>query len=190
MTDHCPMHGERETFTAPHVGYTKEPGCTCTMLPAASMTDATELDEAAIRARLEAATPEPWEHVRVPFRDTASHSVKRGHQVLALVGWEREEAERAPADAEFIAHARTDVRLLLTALDEARAEIEGHDRHRELWAQWLSDIATRAEAAESALAAVRALVRRWRLGRLAVAPRHLDELDAALATPTTTEEPS
>lgn len=30
----CLMHGEREMFVAPFVGYVKEPGCTCTLIPA------------------------------------------------------------------------------------------------------------------------------------------------------------
>lgn len=29
----CPMHGKAEAFTAPHAGYTKEPGCVCPMRP-------------------------------------------------------------------------------------------------------------------------------------------------------------
>lgn len=96
------------------------------------MTDATELDEAAIRARVEAATPGPWRH-------TDSEAVYDVHQDgLVVVGsegdpvalvadewYEADEGEPTPFhDAEFIAHARTDVGLLLTALDKARAQVE------------------------------------------------------------------
>lgn len=142
------------------------------------MTDATELDEAAIRARLEAATEGPW-------RVVVDHH--RGHDVPDVSVWSDTAGvyvtedvvfadSQFPVNAEFIAHARTDVGLLLPALDEARAQVERlhFDLDREARArqaaeqerdeardqvedclrageEWRRD----AEAAEGALAAVR-----------------------------------
>lgn len=60
---------------------------------------------AARRELLAAGTVGPWEHVRVPFRDTASHTLKRDERVLGFVGWEKEEPERSPADAALIVAA-------------------------------------------------------------------------------------
>jgi hypothetical protein len=71
---------------------------------------------------LDAATDGPWEDVRVPFRDTASHSVKRGAAVLALVGWEREEPVRAPADAALIVALRNAAPALIACARAALAE--------------------------------------------------------------------
>lgn len=73
----------------------------------------------AIRARAEAATDGPWRtwndgHVGSP-------TVHIGGGVMPTPG--SDPAQRMP-DAEFIAHARTDVPALLDALDAAEAEVE------------------------------------------------------------------
>lgn len=98
-------------------------------------------------------------------------------------------------DAEFIAHARTDIPLLLAALDESRAEVEritavatAYDRH------YRAEVDKRA-AAESALTSVRELADELdqhperisdQLGWIASGAIR-DRLRAAL-TPTTTDE--
>lgn len=119
------------------------------------MTDATELDTAAIRARLEAATPGPW-HIGPDSagQATAVRGPKRDH--VASCQYDE--------DLEFIAHARTDVELLLAALDEAQAE---RDTHREvaesmtgLWEQE-KDRASRLEAMADRLADRRANHEPW-----------------------------
>jgi hypothetical protein len=142
------------------------------------MTDATELDVAAIRARCEAATDGPWlidslesgEYGLFIDRDPDAERLGCGGRQVA--GWLTE------ANAEFIAHARADlpaaldeIERLRAALDEARAEVERLTRDRAAWRSMQEEAArywsaweasskrnlARAEAAESALAAVRAL---------------------------------
>lgn len=76
------------------------------------MTDATELDEAAVRARVEVATDGPWRAAE------QTHGEWFGIQSE----WHALGTAYHPADAEFIAHARTDIPLLLAALREARAD--------------------------------------------------------------------
>lgn len=78
------------------------------------MTDATELDLDAIRARLDAATEGPWrvdEIARVwADRDPAgwdAFHIAACHDAVGRAGHDDE------ANAEFIAHARTDVERLL-----------------------------------------------------------------------------
>lgn len=96
------------------------------------MTASTDLDEtlANIRARAEAATPGPWENVSIEFRGDVSHSVKRCDQVLAFIGYVGAEPERVPDDAEFVAHARADVELLLTLLDQVTAQCDEIQENR------------------------------------------------------------
>lgn len=149
------------------------------------MTDATELDEAAVRAAVEQADGTQW--TEEWWRCHAS-----GYFQAAMGG--------APdLVSYFNTITPTTMRRLLTALDEAR---QGYREIHEDWFEQcrLTDrFAARAEAAESALAAVKALADEIH----AEARRHcadgadvyetttLDRvarrLDAALATPTTTE---
>jgi hypothetical protein len=133
------------------------------------MTDATELDEAAARARCDAATEGPWRTrtttdgvTWVGFDGEVGGGKVALFRLFQMMNWAVE------ADAEFIAHARTDLPAALdenarlrSALDEARAEVERRERHDPLWADAFAKIEARAEAAESALAAVRALVDEW-----------------------------
>lgn len=100
----------------------------------------------AIRARVEAATKEPWEHSLVSIDTVEDEYVVQTEAVADVVCRLDRAGEfiehpmaSARADAEFIAHARTDIPLLLAALDEAQAEF----RH------W-SDIATDEQAARQA----------------------------------------
>jgi len=82
----------------------------------------TELDLDAIRARAEAATDGPWErygdgshevYCAANFEDTAYEPPD------VTYGSDR------PADAEFIAHARTDVPALIAEVERLRKEREG-----------------------------------------------------------------
>lgn len=110
------------------------------------MTDATELDIDAIRARMEAATPGPWRWDS--WRDDLHHLIGRGGSPETYeYDVEVIEPEHSgecgcrsacylsnvvsEADREFIAHARTElpaaldeITRLRAALDEARAEVE------------------------------------------------------------------
>lgn len=90
------------------------------------MTDATELDLDAIRARLDAATEGPWrvdEIARVwADRDPAgwdAFHIAACHDAVGRAGHDDE------ANAEFIAHARTDVERLLAALEAAESSLAG-----------------------------------------------------------------
>jgi hypothetical protein len=81
------------------------------------VSESTELDQAAIRARLEAATPGPWEAVVLgsegyDVRACRPRTPGRLSRVrVARCGYEEWEVDKA--NAEFIAHARTDIELLL-----------------------------------------------------------------------------
>jgi len=86
----------------------------------------TELDLPAIRARVDAATEGPWRIADpLPGLQSGESGSPRydiepdgiATQLSGLVEW------RIPADADFIAHARTDVPALLDALATAQAEL-------------------------------------------------------------------
>jgi hypothetical protein len=75
--------------------------------------------EAEIAARVEAATPGPW--------CTDSWEIYQGAEYVAGAEWIGEtcragEMDDSRADAEFVAHARTDVPALLAELAAVRAE--------------------------------------------------------------------
>jgi len=107
------------------------------------MTDATELNEAAVRARCEAATEGPW------FGSAGGlhvYGATPGDEVAEL---------RRPADADFVRHARTDlpaaldeITRLRAALDEARAERDRWQRRADQNEEWWRREDARAEAAE------------------------------------------
>ena len=83
-------------------------------------------DIAAIKARADAATPGPWhdEHT-----DPWGCVLSGDYGWIAPRGWPQYDVdtEQGKADAEFIAHARTDVPALLAALDAAQQrEAEFH----------------------------------------------------------------
>lgn len=147
-----------------------------------------------IRARAEAATPGPWRAAKqcVGFDDDAGL-----FRLFEVGNW------AIPADAEFIAHARMDIPLLLAALDESRAEVaEWRDvsvgpAYATLLREQLLSAEARATAAEAVVASVRSAiaapheptgipesaVRWYLLGQQTAARR----IRAALA-PTTTDE--
>lgn len=178
------------------------------------MTDATELDIDAVRARVEGATEGPWRSAE------QTHGQWYGIQSE----WHALGSAFHPADAEFIAQARTDlpaaldeITRLRAALDEARADVErltdkvteyadlvpralrGRlDEHADdcpvcdhaAWAQLdelCSEEMARADAAESALAAVREVFRDFYLPGGPTKSEVLTRIRAILATPTTTE---
>ncbi len=89
-----------------------------------------DLDLEAIKARAEAATPGPWEADGEPF---LPQNWRPKLSVWANVGDEFSHLVAAVAtpdkylgltDADFIAHARTDVPALVAALEERDAEVE------------------------------------------------------------------
>ncbi|GAB2696663.1 hypothetical protein [Kitasatospora kifunensis] len=74
---------------------------------------------AAIRAREQAATPGPWT-VEWDHDDVSDQPFPVS---LGPIGYLEHHGERDVADAEFIAHAREDVPLLLAEVDRLRAEL-------------------------------------------------------------------
>lgn len=157
-----------------------------------------DVDLDAIRARLVAASEGPWE--------AKPHQSRRNCLTVQQVTVDRKFIAHyisSEVDAEFIAHARTDVERLLAALDEARANAArwagAWERANGMATEWRERGRTaerRAEAAESALSAVRAGIdllladlakaepRHFSIGLMGVRVKGL----AALATPTTPEE--
>jgi len=88
------------------------------------------LDLDAIEARAKAATPGPWFRVDPPWGDSnwVNAQFEDPHGGLFIADCEAQENDgesegNAPADAEFIAHARTDVPALFAAVRERDAEI-------------------------------------------------------------------
>jgi len=79
-----------------------------------------EIDLAAIRARSDAATPGPWRAFHHATEAEVSYVGADGHAVAEV---------RHVADAEFIAHARTDVPALLARIAELEADLS--DAHHE-----------------------------------------------------------
>ena len=87
------------------------------------------LDVAAVRERVEAATEGPWDLHMVQPDMGGRHQYGLRGAVPGPRGAVIGGSFRAMgADAEFIAHARTDIPLLLAALDEARAMVADYER--------------------------------------------------------------
>lgn len=170
------------------------------------MTDATELDEAAVRARLEAATPGPWHEDRA----LGSYEYRlHDHDGYRMLSVDDTSPNQAYANAVFAAHARTDVERLLAALDEARAEVArlsgpfpccvhcqedpvhavDRDEHSVECRTCGTGAEARALAAESALAAVQQVVEQAEANPSArfIHPSKI-RAALALATPATPEE--
>lgn len=142
--------------------------------------ETTETTHAEIRARLDAATPGPW------------HGPHEGELVcvsLGEYGWVCSgvqspeydvDSEQGMADAEFIAHAPTDIAALLTENDDLRVERDaltaGVNRLKEqrnlahealvvrerVLKGHIGDVARRANRAEAELAAAQAEIERLR----------------------------
>jgi hypothetical protein len=89
-------------------------------------------DPDAIRARLDAATPGPWRLdgrsivAETPISDDGPADGKWNHSVVCSVGAWRS-GRPTDADAEFIAHSRTDVQLLLAENERLGAEVDRLD---------------------------------------------------------------
>jgi hypothetical protein len=81
------------------------------------------VDLAAIEARANAATPGPW---RFPYGRRECRVIDDGGRYIAETGLPG--LNGADDDAEFIAHARTDVDALVAAVRERDTQIEGYQR--------------------------------------------------------------
>ena len=81
------------------------------------MSDTTRDRLARIAQRVEAATTAPWRRVTTEFRGSLGHSVKSAPSgmVVAFGGY-GPEGGGSWSDAEFIAHARTDIPAMHAAL--------------------------------------------------------------------------
>lgn len=81
-----------------------------------------------IEARLEKATPGPWRAVRNnALGETWFNIFSLGdNNVLAMIGDLADEVKQSP-DADLIAHAPTDLALLLSLVKEYRAALEQID---------------------------------------------------------------
>jgi hypothetical protein len=79
---------------------------------------------AAIRARLEAATPGPWHQGRADHRDEWGCVNVGDYGWVTPVGMEYgADSEQGRADAELIAHAPDDLAYLLDAVEALVAEL-------------------------------------------------------------------
>ncbi|MDQ6524305.1 hypothetical protein RB608_11870 [Nocardioides sp. LHD-245] len=104
------------------------------------MTDASELDEAAARARCDAATEGPWESwPRVTAVRTGSSGGRAGFEFRADTA----------ANAEFIAHARTDLPAALDENARLRAALDEAKTNREFDRAYMLGLRDRAEQAEA-----------------------------------------
>lgn len=75
------------------------------------MNDGDAENLAAIRARADAATPGPWDDFQ----------------------WDQDTGGYLPADADFIAHARSDIPFLLARVGQLEAENGALREQREWW---------------------------------------------------------
>ena len=73
------------------------------------------MDLESIKKRLTAATPGPWAWASAPAEGAAG-----GYVLTAVTG----DGPHASFDAEFIAHAPTDIRALLAEVKRLRAQID------------------------------------------------------------------
>lgn len=78
------------------------------------------LDLDAIRERLEAATPGPWTAHDWPEQDLYGDKVRDRTGLLVAQTWPGPPSYSEQANAEFIAHSRTDVAALLDEVDRLR----------------------------------------------------------------------
>ena len=122
-TEGCPMHGERETFTTPHVGYTKEPGCTCTMLPATGVTSSD--GDRGLSAIVDA---DRWEDV------STDDLIERAIEAIAwgLLDATSDTADRWPSKESHDAARATAKRILAART----AQPEGTERVE--WSTWIA----------------------------------------------------
>ena len=134
--------------------------------------DPKELDLEAVRSRVEAASVGPWKEGRhdlqsydgvsgEPFTNVYGAEVERmhlGHARPFTIARALHD-ENNKSDAEFIAHARTDIPILIAEVERQAAEIERLGRHlkgeREALAIAMRQLNGRADADQ--VAAVEAL---------------------------------
>lgn len=87
--------------------------------------------EAAIRRRVEAATPGPWEVES--WRDDEYGPTEQyvGMRMAPEGWWDIDSTMLTPGDAEFIAHARTDIPTLLATFDQLRERLAQAEAERD-----------------------------------------------------------
>jgi hypothetical protein len=96
-------------------------------------------ERAAIRARLEAATPGPWRDDTDQFSSEVTTDGRDGGDVWICQLWSKseEDFENREANSAFIAHAPEDLRTLLAKSEEDEREVERLNREvdalREIW---------------------------------------------------------
>lgn len=139
-------------------------------------TKPTPLDLTPIRARLENTTPAPWEVAPCSDtdetrdvvhgyaeKDTPGGIIKQAHWIAELdasidvdmsEAEEDEAIETLRANADFIAHARTDIPALLAEVARLRTELTEADDRAERYAMEAVDLTTRLMAEESRLTAL------------------------------------
>ena len=83
------------------------------------MTELTDDDLTAIKARVEAATPGPW----TSFIEGRDHT--SGSSFIRTRGEDIELTGATAADQDFIAHARQDVPRLMAEVDRLRLALRG-----------------------------------------------------------------
>ena len=89
------------------------------------------IDIEAIKARLAAATPGPWEWSVRPKRHMLIHRFsERGHLTVLETEGESEHAEYPcanDADRDFIEHAPSDITALVAEVERLRAALKTHN---------------------------------------------------------------
>lgn len=100
------------------------------------------LDLEGIKARRDAATPGPWESQKNScnfgiYSQTAKGGDFRRLNVANVNCYTDAQRTRAASNADFIAHARTDIPLLLTEVERLRGE---NARYRELLSRAVSGL--------------------------------------------------
>lgn len=98
-------------------------GCDADIVAGVTNEKTSPVDVAAIRERCEAATPGPW--IRDPEYASVCAPARDGECVAVCSMSDGPPAAGWVADAEFIAHAREDIPVLLAEIERLQAVVEG-----------------------------------------------------------------
>ena len=122
-------------------------------------TDTVKLDREAIRARVEAASPGPWQQTRDVKLGVKLWSAAGKRLFLIAHDWQDSrisDAEPEPQwqrDCDFVRHAREDIPALLAALAQAEKERDARAAEARHWAEGTRAYMKRLDAAEAQLRA-------------------------------------